>query len=132
MLRVLFIRDRSTENAPLEAALERLGLDVHYETPAQFEALDRWDEPLDLLILDLDMQELPGRIRGWDMLHIFREYNHSGTEPKVLVMTVCNETGSHLLDNINAVHAYLLKPVQTDVFVAAVQRLLRLKGASAT
>ena len=130
MQRVLFIQDRSTGYTPLRMALEGLGLEVHCETPTQFVASGRWDEPLDLLVLDLDVQELPEGMRGWDVLRKFWEYNHSGTEPKVVVMSRFNDVGSRLLADICAVSAYVLKPTLHDEIVLTVQRVLRLRGVS--
>ena len=39
-------------------------------------------------------------------------------------MSATNDAGSRLLGNINAVSAYLLKPVRIEHFVSTVQRLL--------
>ncbi len=111
-----------------------LGVEVYSKTPAQFVGLNRWGEPVDLLVVDLESQaqHLSSSVRSWDMLLAFQERNHTGIEPPVVVMTMFNDVGNRLLGNIHAVSAYVLKPVRRETFVSTVRRILKPKEVSTT
>jgi len=129
MYRVLVIQDRSPFVAPMCTVLEEVGLVAYHETPMQLFESGRWSDPVDLLILDLEPKEIPPNMRGWDILEMFMDFNHAGTEPAVVVMTESNEAPSRLLGNIHAVSAYLLKPVRTGELLSTVFQVLGLEGA---
>ncbi len=130
MYRVLVIQDRSSSEAHLRMMLEGIGLVVYYETPVGFFENDRWEAPVDLVAVDLEPSELPPNMSGWDLVQMFKERNHTGLEPQMVVMTRFDDVFSHLLGTISTVSAYLVKPVSTVRFISTVQRLLEIGDAS--
>jgi len=125
MPRVLVIDDCLTTGAPLRMVLQNLGMEVYCETPAGLDIAKGWSEPVDLLVVDLEAEDLPQNYHsGWDIVQMFKDYNYTGMEPKVVVVTESNYLSSRLLGNVHAVSAYLLKPLRADDLASTVQRIL--------
>ena len=132
MPRVLVIDDCLTSGAPLRMVLQSLGMEVYCETPLGLSEAGWWSEPVDLVIVDLESEDMPPHRGGWDIVQMFKDYNHTGVEPKMVVMTEFNDVGSRLLGNVHAVSAYLLKPIQADNLASTVLRILGTWDVSLT
>ncbi len=127
---VLVIQDRLASTVPVCTTLQGMGLEVYCKTPREFLEGGRWYDPIDLVIVDLDAQQRPPNVRGWDVVLELMVRNYTGKEPKVIVMTAWDgkDPSSPLLGDMLVVSAYLHKPVRTDTFITTVAQVLKLEG----
>jgi DNA-binding response OmpR family regulator len=131
--RALVIDDDDSTRFVLSQALSDLGFDV---TAADDGAVGQElvvQESFDLLVLDLYM---PG-MNGFELLRHLRRSDvrllpTPHTPPGVPILVVSGEGQAASIANAKRLgaNAYLVKPVDIDVFCAAVRNLLKGKTAS--
>ncbi len=122
MKHALVVDDSATMRRMIIASLRELaGLRFH-EARSGLEAIERLAlEPLDLLILDLNMPDM----HGMEVLQFVRKHQRYGTIP-IIILTTRGDDASRAAALAAGATRYLTKPFAPQALAAQVSALLAL------
>ncbi len=124
-MKILIVDDEYALLEQLKKSLERLRYNVETAIDGE-KALDRlFDNPFDLVILDIMLPKIDG-------LSVLKEMRKGGIETPVLMLTAKSGASDKVQGLDLGADDYLAKPFSSDELMARIRALLRRSGSQAT
>lgn len=120
---VLIVEDTVELAEVIQATLEGMGIESHYETHGT-KGLEKLKElNPELVILDIGLPD----ISGWKILDHIKEHctSNGATMPTIIVITAYGDPANRLIGKLQNIHSYLIKPFTPDQVERIVNMALR-------
>lgn len=119
---ILIVEDTIELAEVLQATLQGMGLESHYEThgKAGLERLKSLNP--DIVMMDIGLPD----ITGWQMLDGIKSHaTDNGLKmPTIIVITAYGDPANRLVGKLQNIHSYLIKPFTPDEVEALIQNVL--------